>query len=106
MRRRSARSKSEVLLGDPHKGGCVRHERTARARESNGAKRDHRLGLRHAGPFGIEGSGRLRADRAGRAELTACVLVTRAGALALAETRSMRERLWAGVELRALLRNA
>jgi PadR family transcriptional regulator, regulatory protein PadR len=32
--------------------------------------------------------------------------VTRAGALALADTRSMRERLWAGVELRALLRNA
>jgi PadR family transcriptional regulator PadR len=31
--------------------------------------------------------------------------VTRAGALALAETKSMRERLWAGVELRALLRN-
>jgi len=33
-------------------------------------------------------------------------LVTRAGALALAETKSMRERLWAGVELRALLRQA
>jgi hypothetical protein len=32
--------------------------------------------------------------------------VTPAGALALADTRSMRERLWAGVELRALLRNA
>ena len=31
--------------------------------------------------------------------------VTALGARALADTRSMRERLWAGVELRPLLRN-
>jgi hypothetical protein len=29
--------------------------------------------------------------------------VTRAGAQALAESRELRERLWAGVDLRALL---
>lgn len=32
--------------------------------------------------------------------------VTAIGARALAETRAMRERLWHGVEIRALLRNA
>jgi PadR family transcriptional regulator PadR len=32
--------------------------------------------------------------------------VTPAGARALAETKAMRERLWAGVKLNALLRNA
>jgi len=32
--------------------------------------------------------------------------VTATGARALAETKAMRERLWQGVELRALLRNA
>jgi PadR family transcriptional regulator PadR len=32
--------------------------------------------------------------------------VTAAGARALAETRAMRERLWQGVQLRSLLRNA
>jgi hypothetical protein len=31
--------------------------------------------------------------------------ITPLGARALAETKAMRERLWAGVELRALLRN-
>jgi PadR family transcriptional regulator PadR len=33
-------------------------------------------------------------------------VVTPAGARALADTRAMRERLWDGVELRRLLRNA
>jgi PadR family transcriptional regulator PadR len=32
--------------------------------------------------------------------------VTKLGAQVLSETRAMRERLWAGVELRVLLRNA
>jgi PadR family transcriptional regulator PadR len=47
-------------------------------------------------------------ERAARGEVHSrrVFVVTPAGALALAETRSMRERLWAGVELRALLRQA
>jgi hypothetical protein len=42
----------------------------------------------------------------GEAHSRRVFVVTRAGALALAETKAMRERLWAGVELRTLLRNA
>ncbi len=56
----------------------------------------------------LESKGLVDSERTARTEPNSrrLFVVTRAGALALAETKSMRERLWAGVELRALLRNA
>jgi PadR family transcriptional regulator, regulatory protein PadR len=56
----------------------------------------------------LESKGLVDSARAARGEAPSrrVFAVTLAGALALADTRSMRERLWAGVELRALLRNA
>jgi PadR family transcriptional regulator PadR len=56
----------------------------------------------------LESKGLVGSERAARGEAQSrrVFVVTPAGALALAETRSMRERLWAGVELRALLRQA
>jgi PadR family transcriptional regulator, regulatory protein PadR len=56
----------------------------------------------------LESKGLVDSERPARGEAHSrrVFLVTPAGALALAETRSMRERLWAGVELGALLRNA
>jgi PadR family transcriptional regulator PadR len=56
----------------------------------------------------LESKGLVDSARAARgdAQSRRVFVVTPAGALALADTRSMRERLWAGVELRGLLRNA
>jgi PadR family transcriptional regulator, regulatory protein PadR len=56
----------------------------------------------------LESKGLVDSARAARGEAPSrrVFALTPAGALALADTRSMRERLWAGVELRALLRNA
>jgi PadR family transcriptional regulator PadR len=56
----------------------------------------------------LEAKGLVGSERTAPGEPTSrrIFLVTRAGALALAATKSMRERLWAGVELRALLRQA
>ena len=56
----------------------------------------------------LESKGLVDSARAARGEAASrrVFAVTPAGALALADTRSMRERLWTGVELRALLRNA
>ena len=56
----------------------------------------------------LESKGLVDSARAARGEAASrrVFAVTPAGALALADTRSMRERLWAGVELRALLRHA
>jgi PadR family transcriptional regulator PadR len=53
----------------------------------------------------LESKGLVDSER-GEAHSRRVFVVTPAGALALAETRSMRERLWAGVELRPLLRHA
>jgi len=56
----------------------------------------------------LESKGLVGSERTARTEPNSrrVFAVTRAGALALSDTRSMRERLWAGVELRPLLRNA
>ena len=56
----------------------------------------------------LESKGLVGSERTGRTDSNSrrVFAATRAGALALSDTRSMRERLWAGVELRALLRNA
>ena len=55
-----------------------------------------------------ESKGLVDSARAARgdAQSRRVFVVTPAGALALADTRSMRERLPTGVELRGLLRNA
>jgi PadR family transcriptional regulator, regulatory protein PadR len=56
----------------------------------------------------LESKGLVDSERSPRTDPSSrrVFAVTRAGAVALAETKSMRERLWAGVELRGLLRNA
>lgn len=56
----------------------------------------------------LEAKGLILSRRAPRDESISRRLftVTAAGARALADTRAMRERLWDGVELRRLLRNA
>jgi PadR family transcriptional regulator PadR len=55
----------------------------------------------------LESKGLVDSERTARTEPSSrrVFVVTRAGAVALADTRSMRERLWAGVELRTVLRN-
>jgi PadR family transcriptional regulator PadR len=56
----------------------------------------------------LEAKGLVASSRAQRDDAVSrrLFVVTAAGARALAGTRAMRERLWEGVELRRLLRNA
>lgn len=54
----------------------------------------------------LESKGLLSSARTKGTDTRRVFTVTQAGARALADTKAMRERLWAGVELRALLRNA
>jgi PadR family transcriptional regulator len=54
----------------------------------------------------LESKGLLTSARTKGTDTRRVFTVTQAGARALADTKAMRERLWAGVELRALLRNA
>jgi PadR family transcriptional regulator PadR len=54
----------------------------------------------------LESKGLLSSARTKGTDTRRVFSVTQAGARALADTKAMRERLWAGVELRALLRNA
>lgn len=54
----------------------------------------------------LEAKGFVTSARTADAQSRRLFSVTPAGARALAETRAVRERLWAGVELRSLLRHA
>lgn len=56
----------------------------------------------------LEAKGLVTSERTARAESSSrrVFAVTAAGARALAETRALRERLWAGVDLEALLQKA
>jgi PadR family transcriptional regulator PadR len=55
----------------------------------------------------LEAKGLVASERTGRTEPNSrrVFALTTAGARALADTKAMRERLWAGVKLTALLRN-
>jgi PadR family transcriptional regulator PadR len=54
----------------------------------------------------LEAKGLVTSDRGGESNARRVFAVTPLGAGALAETKAMRERLWQGVHLRSLLRNA
>ncbi len=70
------------------------------------ARRDVTIGSVYATLDRLEAKGLVGSERAASSEDAGSrriFSVSTLGALALAETRAMRERLWEGVELRALL---
>jgi PadR family transcriptional regulator PadR len=65
--------------------------------------RDLAIGAVYATLDRLEAKGLMESSRAAAGASRRIFALTRQGARALAETRAMRERLWQGVDLRALL---